>query len=303
MNIELNKEYEFYGKIESVISSTYDTYPINIILSDGSHTVVRLKNDIELPVGEIYHFSTIAKEFKNKIHLYVKDYYMVEDTDQNRDILNQFNHMTLFDTKEAINYIENTLSNIENKVLKDITNNIYNKYKEEFIIHPAATRFHHTYKSGLLLHTYNMLKMSKAIISIYSHINEDLVYSGIILHDVMKIKEFDDKDKKYKLEGNLIGHISLGSMEVAKEAACLGYENEEEVTLLSHILLSHHGEKEYGSPKNPQIIEALVVHYCDALDSKIIPAIEGLDKVNILDYSEPINTCDRTKFYKHKLSK
>ena len=135
------------------------------------------------------------------------------------------------------------------------------------------------------------------------NINLDLVVSGIILHDIMKVKEIKGFENEYSIEGKLIGHISLIGQEIEKTAYSLGYENEEEVLLLKHIVISHHEDPEYGSPRRPQIIEALIVHLVDVSDAKLQPTIEALNKVKVGELTEQIYVNDRDKFYKHRLSK
>ena len=88
-----------------------------------------------------------------------------------------------------------------------------------------------------------------------------------------------------------------------KQAERLGYSDTEEVTLLIHTALSHHDNPEFGSPKRPQIIEALIVHLADLADAKIEPVIEALDKTQMDEFSDQINVCEKRRFYKHKLSK
>ena len=204
---------------------------------------------------------------------------------------------------EFASFIENEIDNIENQILKDITKEIYFKYKEDFLVYPAASKFHHAYRHGLIYHTYDCLKLGLAYCDLYEAINKDLVVSGIVLHDMMKVKELKKDSQEYTVEGKLIGHISLMSNEIEKVASNKGYDGSEEVLLLNHIILSHHDEGEFGSPKNPQILEALIVHLVDLSDAKIVPTIEALEKTNTGEFSEQIFVNDRHKYLKHKLSK
>jgi len=148
-----------------------------------------------------------------------------------------------------------------------------------------------------------MLRLSKAYISIYPHLNKDLIVAGIVLHDLMKTKEIKAYTGEYTVEGKLLGHISMVTSEVAKTAEKLGYSEKEETLLLEHIVLSHHEQSFYGSPKRPQIIEALIVHLCDMADAKVEPTIEALGKTLIGEFSEPIPVNDKEKYLKHSLSK
>ena len=159
------------------------------------------------------------------------------------------------------------------------------------------------YKYGLLFHTHTILRLAKAYSEIYSNINKDLLFAGVILHDIMKTKEIDSSYKEFSLEGKLIGHITMGAVEVRVTAEKLGYGESDEALLLEHILLSHHDQLDYGSPRHPQILEALIVHLCDQSDAKIEPIVEALDKIKYGEYTDAINVCDKQKYYKHKLEK
>ena len=307
MEIKLNEKYDFYGLVNEINVSTYDSYPVIVTLTDKTKTVVRLDKSEVVERGTIYHFIGTGVLFKNKIHI-LADTVKALDDEPLEDVYklavkNLFSFTMTVDLASCQKLIEDTINNLENEVIKNITSTIYNKYKEKFLVYPAATKFHHSYKNGLLLHTYNMLRLSFAYTEIYPNINNDLVYSGIILHDMMKTRELNDLSSEYTVEGKLIGHISLGAEEIVKVGAELGYSDTPEVLLLTHILLSHHEEPLYGSPKRPQIIEALIIHLCDMADAQIEPAIEGLERVKIGEFTDPIFTNNKEKFYKHPLSK
>ncbi|MCR5741754.1 MAG: HD domain-containing protein [Gammaproteobacteria bacterium] len=307
MEVKINEKYDFYAKVLIINESTYDTCSVIVRLEDKSDLVVKVKKPVTLEIDSIYHFLGSGDIFKEKLYVRVSSFTKLEDEDIDRSIKNRlkdsFNGGVIIDKDLFIKDIEEAINDIDNKVLKDITSYIYNENKELFIEYPAAVRFHHAYKSGLLHHTHSLLELSKAFIKLYPHINKDLVYSGVILHDMMKIKEFNLNPTEFSLDGKLIGHVTLGVNEVVRVSTILGYEKEEETLLLEHILLSHHDQPEFGSPRRPQILEALIVHLCDTSDAKIEPVIEGLSKVKVGEFTEAIKTNDKEKYYKHKLYK
>ena len=135
---------------------------------------------------------------------------------------------------------------------------------------PAAKGFHHVYLGGLLEHTLSVIKLLDRMMDHYENINSDLLMTGGILHDIGKIYEFDyDRLVQYSDEGRLIGHIVMGvEMVDAKIAAIDGFPKALAMEL-RHLILSHHGVLEYGSPKRPKTVEALIVHHIDDLDAKV----------------------------------
>ena len=122
---------------------------------------------------------------------------------------------------------------------------------------------------------------------------------SLLSSDLLKeINNIDEKNTVGKKESSIDNNLQSDS-DTQKES----YENEEEVLLLKHIVISHHEDPEYGSPRRPQIIEALIVHLVDVSDAKLQPTIEALNKVKVGELTEQIYVNDRDKFYKHKLSK
>lgn len=307
MEIKYNEKYEFYASVYQINDSTYDTHSVIVKLPSKEQLVLRVKKDVVLEKDKIYKFMGTGDIFKERLHIRITSYKSLDELelsiDEKTKVLDSFYTSIDIDYNKYSKEIEDTLNSVQNEVLRNIALDIYNRHKESFKVYPSALRFHHAYKYGLLFHTHSILNLSKAYADLYPNINRDLLYTGVILHDIMKTEEIDPSYKEFTLEGKLIGHISMGSAEVHSTAERLGYKNTEEALLLEHILLSHHDQPEFGSPRHPQIIEALIVHLCDASDAKIEPVVEALNKTSIGEYTEPINVCDKTKFYKHKLSK
>jgi 3'-5' exoribonuclease len=135
---------------------------------------------------------------------------------------------------------------------------------------PAAKGFHHVYLGGLLEHTLSVTKLLNLAIDHYQGVNGDLLLTGGILHDIGKIYEFDyDRIVQYSDEGRLIGHIVMGVEMVDEKIAGIEDFPKSLAMELRHLLLSHHGVLEFGSPKRPKTLEALIVHHIDDLDAKV----------------------------------
>jgi 3'-5' exoribonuclease len=135
---------------------------------------------------------------------------------------------------------------------------------------PAAKGMHHVYLGGLLEHSLAVAKLSDRIVPLYPGINRDLLIAGALLHDVGKVRELQYlRSFDYSDEGKLLGHITIGVEMIQEKIAAIGGIAPELAMLLKHMLLSHHGQYEFGSPKRPKTIEATILNYLDDLDSKI----------------------------------
>ena len=187
---------------------------------------------------------------------------------------------------------------MENPQIQRLTRHLLKKHEAAFMTYPAATRNHHDYVSGLIDHVVSMLKLGKSIADLYPSLNKDLLYAGIILHDVGKVIELSGPiGTQYTVEGNLIGHISIMVNEISKAADELDISGEE-VMLLQHMVLSHHGKEEWGSPKRPMLKEAEMLHYIDNIDAKMNMLDRALGKTNAGEFSERIFPMDNRSFYK-----
>ncbi len=140
------------------------------------------------------------------------------------------------------------------------------KYK----LAPAATTYHHAYLGGLIEHVLSLLGLADRVLDHYPDLNRDLVVAGVVLHDLGKIEELSfERGFRYTTRGQLLGHISIGLGMVQEKMRAIPDFPPDLKDRLEHIILSHHGRLEFGSPKEPVFPEALVVHYLDDLDSKL----------------------------------
>ncbi len=187
---------------------------------------------------------------------------------------------------------------MKNPNIQRITRHLMKKYLDRFLEYPAATKNHHEFVSGLGYHVVSMLDLAKAISELYPSLDRDLLYSGIILHDLGKVIELSGPiSTTYTVEGNLLGHITIIVNEIAKAAEELSIQGEE-VVVLQHIVLSHHGKLEWGSPKQPMIKEAEILHIIDNIDAKMNMLDRSLKRVKPGEFSERIFPLDNRSFYK-----
>lgn len=158
---------------------------------------------------------------------------------------------------------------IQDNELHNLTYKIIHDNYEKYTTYPAAVTVHHAYMGGLLFHSLSICAMAIKTQQQYSFLNKDYLIAGALLHDIGKTVELSGpKAASYTDEGNLLGHISIGAMivySVGKELKM----SEEKLSVITHMILAHHGELEFGSPKVPATAEAYVLHSLDDLDAKM----------------------------------
>jgi len=199
--------------------------------------------------------------------------------------------------EEEIKYY---INKIENKDMYQITDLLFNQHVDKFLVYPAASRNHHEYVSGLAHHIVGMLKVAESLIDIYPSLNQSYLYAGIILHDLGKLVELSSPVlPEYTVEGKLLGHISIASAMIKSAAEQLGIDNENS-TILMHMVLSHHGKLEFGSPVLPLIREAEVISIIDNLDARINMIDKALENVEEGSFTKRMFPLENRSFYKPK---
>lgn len=188
----------------------------------------------------------------------------------------------------------------QSQPLQELTRELLRRYDEKLRYYPAAQRIHHAERGGLLHHTTGMLRLARAVAGCYPQLNSDLLYAGVILHDLCKTEEMESDQmgvvRDYSREGLLLGHLVLGVTRVQEAANALGISGEP-VLLLQHMLLSHHGEPEFGSPRKPMFPEAEALHWVDLLDARMNEMQAAMSKVKPGVFSEKIWSLDRRLYH------
>ncbi|MEG0368317.1 MAG: HD domain-containing protein [Coprobacillus sp.] len=193
------------------------------------------------------------------------------------------------------------IKRISNMKIYTLTKFLFEQNLDKLRIYPAASKNHHEYVSGLAFHTLSMLQIADSLVHIYPQLNADLIYAGIALHDLGKTVELSGPVvPSYTLEGKLLGHISIAQAMISEAAKELNIEGEE-ITLLKHIILSHHGKNEFGSPVLPQIREAEIIYLIDNMDARINMFDKALESVDYGEYSKRIFALENRMIYKPKM--
>ncbi len=210
------------------------------------------------------------------------------------------------ETPEAMKaVIEQTIESFESDPLKRIVREMIRLAGDRLDYYPAAMRMHHAERSGLLHHTTDMLRTAEKIVECYPFLNRELLLAGVIVHDLAKTAEMDSDTQgnvtDYTRDGLLVGHLVRG-VAMLDRAAENVQAGGEWLVLLEHMMISHHGIPEYGSPKYPMFPEAEALHWIDMLDAKMNEMKSIHDRTPAGAFSEKIMSLDGRRMY-HPLYK
>ena len=177
-----------------------------------------------------------------------------------------------YDANAMFAKVISMVGTVKDEELKKLTETILEKYHEKFCYYPAAKSMHHAMRGGLLMHTLSVMTLAEKICEVYPQADRDLLICGAALHDIGKISEMDADDVgvagDYTADGNLVGHLVRGAMIVRFIGTSLKTDDGK-LRLLEHMLLSHHGEPEFGAAVRPKFLEAYLLHMIDNMDAKV----------------------------------
>ncbi len=244
-------------------------------LSDRTGTIDARMWDAGKPFFESLGNDTFLKVkgrteiYQNKIQLIMKS---ISKTNQEDIKLEDYLPSTEKDVNEMFSELKQIAASIKQPYLLKLLILFFSDkdFCRDFCSAPAAVQYHHAFLGGVLEHTLSVAKLGEKIAPLYPDLNKDLLICGIILHDIGKISELCyEKNFQYSDEGQLIGHLISGVLMVEEKAKQIDGFPKTLLDLLRHLILSHHGEYEWGSPKLPMTVEALALHYLDNIDAKI----------------------------------
>ena len=204
--------------------------------------------------------------------------------------------------EDMLSEILQTVDAFESETLKALVREMLSTAGDRLMYFPAAQRMHHAERSGLLHHTLGMLRMAEHVIEAYPFLHGDLLRAGVILHDLSKIDEMQSDESgnvnDYTRDGILIGHLVRGVVRLQQAADKVGVQGET-LELLEHMIISHHGIAEYGSPRQPMFPEAEVLHFLDILDARMNQMSGILERTPAGAFSEQIRSLDRRIYHPH----
>ncbi|MFZ0482488.1 MAG: HD domain-containing protein [Desulfobacterales bacterium] len=248
---------------------------LNITLSDKTGTIKGVVWDnvdqiaAGITSGDFAHVNGSVSEYRGTLQVVIK---IMEPFPSDRIDPSDFLPQTSRDIEGMFERLVKRMDSITTDYLKALIDAFFKdkEFVNKFKTAPAAKKMHHAYIGGLLEHTLSMTSLADKIAGHYSGINRDLLLSGTILHDIGKIDEFEYQFKiDYSDKGRLLNHIVIGLKMVDEKLSEIKYFPEDQVLLLKHLIVSHHGTREFGSPEPPKTIEAVLLNYIDEIDSKV----------------------------------
>ncbi len=207
-----------------------------------------------------------------------------------------------FSGEEMYDELLNISLSFNDENLKLLVSEILKDNRLKLLYWPAAFKLHHALRGGLLLHTLSIVRLAQSVAKIYPFIDSELLIAGAILHDIAKLSEFEVADTGmatgYSIEGNLLGHLTMGAIVINEYAKKLG-TNKKVAMLLEHMILSHHGEPEFGAAVRPSFIEAELLSELDLMDSRVYEMREAVTATAADEFSAKLWAMDNRKLYNH----
>lgn len=220
--------------------------------------------------GDYIKIDAIVQTFNNELQLNIKKIRKALEGEYDES---DYIPTTTKNVSKLYDKLTEYINSIENKYIKQLLTNIFINNKaiaDSFKKHTAAKAMHHNYMGGLIEHTISVTDICNFMASHYEDVNRDVLIASALLHDIAKLKELTEfPNIDYTDDGELLGHIVMGSEFIGKEADKIEGFPHQLRSLLQHNILSHHGEYEYGSPKLPRTIEAFILHCADDTDAKV----------------------------------
>ncbi len=285
----LNKDIEAVLKLESKrLQTAKDGKKFLLMtLSDRTGSVRAIdwynaeKNDSEINEGNILMVKGKPVIFDGRLQINIsKDEDAVRVLKEGEFDPERFVRKSRRDPEEMFRDLMKMVDSISDSELRDFLRVIFRSLRDDLLMAPAAVKHHHAYIGGLLEHSLNVAKMVEFVSKTYG-VNRDMAVAGALLHDIGKIKEYVVKPSGIEVstEGELKGHIVIG-VEMVRSFARKSKLSKSKLLELEHIIISHHGQMELGSPVIPKTPEALIVHFVENMDSKVskmLEIIQGTD--------------------------
>ena len=282
----------FVVKIKRGMSEYVKGFRFNLIVSDNSGKTldyVYWGPRDEKSVKEIYNsiksdsvvrIQGKVSSYNDKLQLATNAPFKIEVLSEEQYEKEDFVKPSKKDIEKMYSELMSSIDLVENEKIKKLLNNIFKDpiIVEKFKEHPGAIEIHHNWIGGLLEHTLEVLNYSQLTLQQFPMLDKDLLIAGSLLHDIGKLDELEITSRiKGTNLGQLTGHLVLGLIYVVKKIDEIEDFDKEIKDKILHILTSHHGKNEFGSPKEPMFPEALAIYYADELSSKISEMTEFIE--------------------------
>ena len=265
---------------------------------DGKFWDVKENEQALIQAGKILKFSFEVLLYKDKLQLRMNH---VEEISEDEYNLEDFVISSDHSEVERRSLTQSLIDSIQNDVYRKLVIGMLSYVGDKFFTFPAASKIHHGWKGGLSDHSLSMAILADELCKHYPQLDRDLLVSAALIHDVGKTAELSGPvTTEYPLEGKLVGHISLANAWLSEVSEKLGVQEREETVLMHHMILSHHGKMEYGSPVAPMIIEAEALYLIDNMDARLTSLKMALDAIKPGTWTSRMFQFENRQFYKHK---
>jgi len=311
-NLKTNEEVTEYYLVKSSalkVGSNKKTY-LDLLLCDKTGEISGKKWDVadeeaegldRIKEGSIVKVRAVVTEWNNLKQLKISRIRMTGAED-NLDMID-FIKAAPEKPEDMFEYIFGKAQSFEDEELKSLCTMILEAKKSRLLYYPAASKNHHAELGGLLYHMKRMLMSAERLCEVYTILDKELLMAGVIIHDIEKLNEIESNELGislgYSFEGKMLGHLVMGVRELDKIAEEMGMSRERAV-MLEHMMLSHHYEPEFGSPRKPLFPEAEMLHYLDMIDAKMYDMEEAIEKTEPGEFSERVWTLDNRTIYRRK---
>lgn len=276
---------DFFAVTDCAKRTTRSNKPyLAVQLADATGTIVgRVWDNVEklhpaLTSGTIARITAKIENYQGELQMNIIDARKTTE----KDAIDQSDFMP--QTPHDIDLLLEQLLDIKNSVgdasIRTLLDCFFSHTEtvQAFRMHPAAKKMHHAYIGGLLEHTLSVTKLCLQIAENYSYVNRDILIAGALLHDIGKLHEMAyDVATEYTVHGSLVGHLTIGSQMVDEAAKNSKEISKETLWQIQHLILSHHGHLEFGSPVIPATIEAFILHHADILDAQLFQAQNAIE--------------------------
>lgn len=251
--------------------------------------------------GKIVKIRGTVSEYRGSLQMTIERIRLAQRNDSYD--LSELVPVAPLDREKAYSEITAMISSMQDEDYRAICEEMLKRHGETFRTLPAAKSVHHSFLNGLLMHTGNMLKLADCAAKIYAEtVDRDLLLAGTLLHDFGKAAEFELSEyglvTDYSVRGKLLGHLTMGAEEIGAVGKELSLPDEK-IMLLQHLILSHHGEPEYGAAVRPQCAESELLSMIDMMDSRMEIYREIFQTVPEGSFSGKVFSLERP-IYRHK---
>lgn len=279
---------------------------LSAVLADRSGSIEAKMWDYGGPIcaeneGTVVKLRGSVSEFRGSLQLIISRIRQVQEGD--RFELGDLVPTAPIDAQDAWQEAMEFVDSIADEDYAAICRRLLEQYGQRFRSLPGGKSMHHSFLNGLLMHTIYMVRTAEYLAGLYANIiDRDLLIAGTLLHDVAKCDEFVTSPlglvTEYSTKGQLLGHLVMGAQQVAAAARELGVPEEKSV-LLQHLLLSHHGEPEFGAAVRPMCAEGELLSLIDLIDSRMEIYQEALEDVPAGQFSKRVFALDK-KVFRHR---